>query len=84
MEITKSQRYCQVFKSGGTSINGHNLPPLVGIGSTELLNAGVAKAPTAPPLAAALDHKKSWSKFEITKQKKISIFQKLACKWQRL
>ena len=33
---------------------GHNLPPLVGIGLTELPNSGSAKAPPAPPLTTAL------------------------------
>ena len=35
-------------------IGGHNLPPLVGIGLTELPISGGAKAPPAPPLTTAL------------------------------
>ena len=33
---------------------GHNLPPLIGIGLTELQKSGGAKAPLAPPLTTAL------------------------------
>ena len=35
---------------------GHNLPPLVGIGLTELPDSGGAKAPPAPPLTTGLPY----------------------------
>ena len=35
-------------------MGGHNQPPLVGIGLTELPNSRGAKAPSAPPLTTAL------------------------------
>ena len=61
-KASRLQRCCEVFKSRGSDCNVVDIicPPVVGIGLTELLNSGGAKAPPAPPLTTALLYKRNF------------------------